>query len=241
MAKIHYELAFHPDDRARLIALRTDVYRSVGKHLASGPMSDQFDHGALLVGVYSGKEPVACARVVCQHKDAEWEHDRFVDWPASLPPRDQCAEVSRFCIVRKHRNWRTMRLLCHGVAEAMLLTRQRYLVACCTDELVHFYRTFFSARFVGCIFQHADLGPKPHHLFFSPYQEGMLGKGMAFSRWVSLWPHPALRGLLRGQLGVGWHPSKKVLWGAILFTASLASFATAHLAGNRRSTASRAP
>jgi hypothetical protein len=233
MRNLTYSLAFHPVDRVRLIDLRTSVYRSAGKHDAMGRMEDQFDANALMVGVYLDGEPIACARVLCLPQDSEWEHDRFLSWPPTLPPRGECAEVSRFCIVRRHRNWRTMRCLCHGVAEAMLLTRQRYLVACCTDELVSFYRTFFSAQFVGCSFIHADLGPKEHHLFYSPYQEGMLGKGMGFVRWLSLWPSPALRGLLRGQLGVGWHPVKKLVWGCWLSIAALVSSGSALAAGKR--------
>lgn len=198
-----YRLAFHPEERAEIIRLRTQVYRSVGKHQTCDEMEDCFDAGALLVGVWLGDELVASARVLCRPADVEWEHDRFVTWSEVLPPREQCAEVSRFCITRSHRNWHTLRMLCLGIADAMVLTRQHYFLACCTRDLISFYRDFLCGVFVGTEFRHSDLGPKKHYLFFVPFMAGVRGRGISMIRWLPLWPMSTLIALRGGLVGAG--------------------------------------
>ncbi|MFO1318437.1 MAG: hypothetical protein U1F52_02375 [Burkholderiales bacterium] len=173
--------------------LRTIIYRGVGKHAADEPMRDAFDDGALLVGVYLDDKPVACARVICRPADAEWEHDRFV-----LSGRTACRRASSaprlICILRQHRNWTTLRMLCLGVAQAMLLTRQKYFIACCTDDLVSFYRDFLCGQFVESGFRHSDLGGKAHELFVVPFHSGMLREGVNLLDWVCVWPRVAVAG-----------------------------------------------
>ena len=163
-------------------------------------MLDPFDRKAQLIGIYIDNQPIASARVLCLDPEEEWEHDRFFAWPGQLPPRFECAEISRFCIVRQHRSWPVMQALCHAIAAAMLNTRRRYIVACCTDQLVSFYKKFFDASFVNITFTHVDLGSEPHHLFFSDFREGMLGRSLELLPWLSLWPRPTLVGLLNGGL-----------------------------------------
>lgn len=220
MQTLTYRLAFHPLERLEIIKLRTRIYRSIGKHEGHSDMEDRFDEGALHVGVWAGNELVACARVLCRAADAEWEHDRFVTWSDALPPREQCAEISRFCIQRSHRNWRTLRMLCLGVAEAMVFTRQKYFLACCTRELIDFYRDFLRAEFTGVEFLHTDLGPKSHHLFVVPFEAGLRGDGMSFRNWLLMWPVAARMALRSGRFGVGRSPMS--LWAARLKLAFLA-------------------
>lgn len=223
MSRLKYRLAFHPDERARLIELRTIIYRGVGKHAADEPMRDAFDDGALLVGVYLDDKPVACARVICRPADAEWEHDRFVQWSDRLPAREQCAEISRFCILRQHRNWTTLRMLCLGVAQAMLLTRQKYFIACCTDDLVSFYRDFLCGQFVGIRFRHSDLGGKAHELFVVPFHSGMLREGVNLLDWVCVWPRVAVAGLRTGLIGQEWSALRRAAWFVALCAGALVS------------------
>lgn len=183
-----WRIAGHPDERAALLDLRTRVYRNVGKHLGTGAMVDEFDEDAFLVGVWLNGHAVASARVICRPPDATWEHDRFVEWSHGLPARADCCEISRFCVDRSHRSWRVIRALCHGIAEAMLRTRRRHFVACCTDELVAFYCKFFGAKLCGVEFVHDDLGPRPHQLFRCDYLSGLHANGLSVPLWLALWP-----------------------------------------------------
>lgn len=196
-------------ERSALIRLRTTVYRDAGKHRRAQPMQDIFDDGAIHVGVWRGASPIACARILCRDPADEWEHDRFMAWSDLLPARAECCEVSRFCVVHAERQWAVIRLLCHGVLVGMVQTGRPYFVACCTDELVRFYRVFMGARLSGQVIQHADLGTKPHHVFSCDYSAVLFGRRLHLGPWLMLWPRVALRmrASLRGRLPVqrrGW-------------------------------------
>jgi hypothetical protein len=183
-------------ERDALIALRTEVYRDAQKHVAASEMRDAFDDDAYLIGVWEGNRAIATARVICRPPEQEWEHDRFVQWDDSFPPRQDCCEISRFCITANNRNWKYIRLLSQGISEAMLRSGRRHFIACCTDELLTFYKVFYSGQFMGKTFHHDDLGPKPHHLFRCDYQKGLQGCGMKKLPWLLMgWPSALVHGL----------------------------------------------
>lgn len=70
----------------------------------------------------------------------------------------------------------------------MLRSGRRYFIACCTEELINFYKTFFGADFLGVQFRHDDLGDKIHYFFKCDYLNGLMGEGISFPRWAGLWP-----------------------------------------------------
>lgn len=183
-----YSISKNKKDLMRIISLRTEIYQQAGKHMSDQPMTDKFDDGAYLVGIWSNDELIGSARVICKDPNEEWEHDRFIEWDQRLPPRHDCCEISRFCIKTKHRNWWAIRSLCLGISEAMLRSRRHHFIACCTDEFVSFYRNFFGAKFLNSSFCHDDLGDKIHHLFTCNYCHGLAGKDVSFFHWSGLWP-----------------------------------------------------
>lgn len=203
--KFRVSIASTPAEKVQLISLRTKVYRQSGKHTNLKVMSDNFDEKALIVGVWKDGRPIATARVLALDPHDEWEHDRFINWDDSMPDREETAEISRFCVDYRERSWITIKALCSGIAQAIINTRRRYFVACCTDELVPFYKTFFGAEFTGESIIHSDLGPKEHHMFVCDYQLGMVGVNIDFFGWLSLWPKLASTGLSNGNL-LPWIP-----------------------------------
>ena len=188
-----------------LISLRTQIYRQVGKHSSPQTMTDIFDEKALIVGVWKDNKPIATARVLALDPAEEWEHDRFIKWDNLLPNREETAEISRFCIDYRERNWTTIKALCSGIAQTVISTRRRYFLACCTDELVSFYKTFFGANFLGRSIIHSDLGTKEHFMFICDYQFGMVGENVKLAPWLSLWAKSAQTGLSDGTL-LYWVP-----------------------------------
>lgn len=151
-------------------------------------MTDKWDAKAILIGVWHRGVPVASARVIDCSPSEEWEHDRFVQWQAEWPDRANCVEISRFCTARKYRNWSVIQALSVGLGHASLLTGKRFALACCTDELLEFYRVFFGVHATGIAIQHDDLGPKQHFVFVNDIWERMAGRGIAFFPWCALWP-----------------------------------------------------
>lgn len=203
--KLRVAVAATEAERNQLIQLRTRIYQQAGKHESPQAMTDIFDQKALIVGVWKNSKPIATARVMALDPVEEWEHDRFISWDDLLPSREETAEISRFCIDCKERSWTTIKALCSGIARAVAMTRRRYFLACCTEELVSFYKTFFGANFLGRSIIHSDLGTKEHFLFVCDYQPGMVGVNLKLVPWISLWAKPAQEGLRDGTL-LSWIP-----------------------------------
>ncbi|MDM0078794.1 GNAT family N-acyltransferase [Variovorax sp. J2P1-59] len=201
-------LAITAEDRRQLIELRTAVYRGVGKHQADSPMEDAFDAGAILIGVRDGDRLIACVRVLARTPGQEWEHDRFVEWGAKYPPKEDLVEISRLCCRAHDRSWRTLQAVFHGIIRALGPVGRRYFVGCCTSELRSGYDRMFSLAFTDDAILHADLGPKLHHMFVCDYHYGLTGRGITLLVWSSLWARLGLIGLLKGEL-LSWEPAWK--------------------------------
>ena len=139
------------------------------------------------IGLWDGDKPIAAARIINQLPSAEWEHDRFFDWPTSWPERSNTAEISRFLIHPRHRSWETLKLLCEGIAQGMFITEKDYFIACCTSDMEKFYSDYFGANMTGMYFKHSDLGPKQHQMFVCEYKQGIVGVGIGFRNWACLW------------------------------------------------------
>jgi protein-S-isoprenylcysteine O-methyltransferase Ste14/N-acyl-L-homoserine lactone synthetase len=210
-----------PAERTELIALRTEIYRQAAKHEASGAMVDTFDADAILVGVWRAGRAVATARILCRRPDEEWEHDRFLVWRPDFPARADTVEVSRFCISPRERSWEVVYALSAGIVRAALVTGRSHILACCTTSLCGFYRSFFVARFTGDVIRHSDLGRLPHHVFFSPYQAGLMGAGLGLLPWLSLWPSAAAWGLRKRHVGQRMSPWSRSAWHLFLLAASV--------------------
>lgn len=175
-------------ERQELIDLRTLVYSQAGKHASSGRMTDKWDARAIQVGVYRDGVPIASARVIDSDPTDEWEHDRFVSWQRCWPDRADCLEISRFCVLRQERRWRVIAALSEGLGHAVLRTRKRFVLACCTADLKPFYETFFGVRFTGQVIIHDDLGTAPHHMFVNDVHARIRGEGLRWLPWLGFWP-----------------------------------------------------
>lgn len=200
---IETRLAVSWRERRELISLRTDIYRKVGKHASESMMTDRWDEKSIIVGVYVAGVPVASARIIDCDPGDEWEHDRFISWDESWPDRKNCVEISRFCVHKDHRNWHVISALGTGLGYAMQRTRKRYAIACCTEDLMVFYREFFGVSFTGHQILHDDLGDKTHHMFSNDIESRMRGENIGFMRWCALWP-PVLRQGIAGISAAGF-------------------------------------
>lgn len=198
--RLRTEIARDKRDKDRLIVLRTMLYRAVGKHQLDSLMTDQFDETALLVGVWKDESPIATVRILHRASTLEWEHDRFLQWPSTFPPREESVEMSRLCIIPKERSLLTIRELCSGIAAAMLVTRKQYVIACCTDDYVHLYKKFFGCVFTENTIIHVDLGLKVHRMFFCDMTDVARGRRISLWIWMSIWARPTFRALYRGEL-----------------------------------------
>jgi predicted GNAT family N-acyltransferase len=117
-------------------------------HLADGnveegtlpeDLADIFDARArIIVGKYRGKV-VATARIRFNELDEPLEHEAYIQWPKSMPRRDQIVEVSR---VATHPKFRRNDLLAGLFRFAYLNVAfgdRPWVVISCLDHMVTFY------------------------------------------------------------------------------------------------------
>lgn len=92
----------------------------------------------IVVGKYKGAA-IATARIRYNDLSEPLEHEEFVEWPKTLPRRDQIIEISR---VATHPDFRKndllaalFRFICHNVMQP----DRPWLVISCLDNMVPFY------------------------------------------------------------------------------------------------------
>jgi predicted GNAT family N-acyltransferase len=93
----------------------------------------------IVVGKYKGRA-VATARIRFNELDEPLEHEEHVEWPKTLPRRDQIIEVSR---VATHPDFRRNDLLAALFRYSYLNLVQRdrpWIVISCLDNMVPFYQ-----------------------------------------------------------------------------------------------------
>jgi len=92
----------------------------------------------IIIGKYHGRT-VATSRVRFNELDEPMEHESYVEWPKTLPRRDQIVEVSR---VATHPDFRRNDLLAALFRYSYLNLVQRdrpWIVISCLDNMVKFY------------------------------------------------------------------------------------------------------
>jgi predicted GNAT family N-acyltransferase len=136
-----YNLKSEDDYRAvldlRLLAHTRDG--NIGEGGSADDLADINDARArIIVGKYKGRT-VATARVRFNDLDEPLEHEEFVEWPKSLPRRDQIVEISR---VATHPDFRKNDLLAALFRYCYLNVVQSdrpWVVISCLDHMVSFY------------------------------------------------------------------------------------------------------
>lgn len=117
-------------------------------HLLDGNINNKvsvFDMGdindarsRIVVGKYKGKA-IATARIRYNDLSEPLEHETFVEWPKTLPRRDQIIEISRVATdpdFRKNDLLAALfRFICHNVTQP----ERPWLVISCLDNMVSFY------------------------------------------------------------------------------------------------------
>ncbi|TXI09404.1 MAG: hypothetical protein E6Q76_05725 [Rhizobium sp.] len=189
---VEFRPAATPEEFAAVLAMRTKAYRRAHKYTGEGPMTDRFDPRAIIICAFIGPRPIASLRLMAHGEGEEWEHDRFIQWPADFPARAQCVEASRMCVDPDFQ--RVAEALFTGILRravvVVLALKRRYVLGCATDALLPLYRK------TGCVvipvrFTHTDLGPKAHTLILADINSRVRGNGLAFTTWLLKWSDTA--------------------------------------------------
>lgn len=95
--------------------------------------------GRIVIGKHNG-EAVATSRVRFNTLDEPMEHERYVDWPDSLPRRDQIMEVSRVCTHPDYRRGDLLAGLLQFTCATILHPERPWVVVGSWPEMVGFYK-----------------------------------------------------------------------------------------------------
>ena len=92
----------------------------------------------IVIGKYKGRT-VATARVRFNDLDEPMEHEAYVDWPKTLPRRDQIVEVSRVATHPAFRRNDLLAALFRYSYMNLIQSNRPWVVISCLDHMVGFY------------------------------------------------------------------------------------------------------
>jgi hypothetical protein len=184
-----YNLKSEEDYRA-VLELRYLAHTADG-NLKEGATSESLAdindaRSRIVVGKYKGRA-VATARIRFNELDEPLEHEEYIEWPKTLPRRDQIIEVSR---VATHPDFRRNDLLAALFRYSYLNLVQRdrpWIVISCLDNMVPFYRKI---GFVHTGLRHREplwKDDKVLNIMIINTFELIVGRGVSPFYWNLMW------------------------------------------------------
>lgn len=129
-------------DYEEVLALRLQAHTEEGtvdSELSAADMGDLFDtNSRILVGKRNGKI-IASARVHFNVLDEPMEHEKYIEWPESLPRRDQVFEISRACTHPDYRRNDLMAGLLRVMSATCVQPQRPWVLISATEKLKDFY------------------------------------------------------------------------------------------------------
>lgn len=182
-------------DYRAVVALRYASYRDAGKLVPGSTeacMSDQYDsHSLILAGVLTNRI-VATTRLTYANADGGFELEEDVGWPAQLPPRDTCVEVTRTCTSLDCRGSGIFQTTLQQLALHAIWLGKRYIVIAATPGLARVYRR------IGFVptpyrFKHKTINGLEHQVMLADAPAAMCGVGVDPITWARLWRPVAIQ------------------------------------------------
>jgi predicted GNAT family N-acyltransferase len=204
-----YHVATTEEEFRQVGLLRRRAYARAGKVPASDdpfldPL-DQLPHSRVLYMTNEKGQMVATARVI-QPRTLEdrVDHDQFFKWPAQLPDRRLCSEISRLSVEPGEQGAAHMvTMLSCGMLDTLRQGRH-YFVGCAAGSLLKVYERVGSKR-IGLRFKHALLGDIEHDVFVFDIREMIVGRSSMPAPFWGYFMHPlyeaaSQEGLVRPSL-----------------------------------------
>ena len=169
------------DDYQRVLELRLAAHKTGGTvegDFGATDMGDIYDiNSRIIVGKFKG-EVIATARIHFNVLDEPMEHEKYVEWPAQLPRRDQTLEISRVCTHPEFRGSDLLAALLRFISTTCFQPQRPWVVISSTDALVSFYGKVGLEK-TGLVYKHP---------VFQGNQNILLGN--AYGMLLARSPHP---------------------------------------------------
>lgn len=162
---IQYDIAKTPAEIQSALELRTKSYKEANKHTSNAIMTDRYDNTALIIIGKHQNKVVATLRVMLHQDHEQWEHEQFITWSATLPPKETSLEITRVAVDPEYRGTDTAFGLMEHAAYTVVDQGKRYLIGSATNSLLPIYQQ------IGCVpsdiqFTYETLNSKPHTIFY---------------------------------------------------------------------------
>ena len=176
------------EDYESVLELRLQAHKAgntVAGELTPSDMGDIFDaNSRIVVGKYKG-EIIASARVHFNVLDEPMEHEQFLDWPATLPRRDQIFELTRVCTHPKFRSNDLLASLLRFIASTCLQPQRPWVLVSSTDKLLPFYEKI-GLQATGMTYDHPVFLGNQNVLLSNGF-DIILGKSTHPIYWNAIW------------------------------------------------------
>lgn len=186
---IQFSFVRTKEEYEKVLELRYLAYKAAGK-LKEGAtiasMADSYDARARIVfGKYKG-ELVCSARLVFNQFDDQMEQEKYIQWPAHLPRREEMVEVMRACTRPDFRGSDLLMALFKFMFVTVAQSGRRWGIICASDDMVPLYRRV-GFKEVGITYLHAGLNNLRHTVMLGNLPECTSGKDVDFVTWNVVW------------------------------------------------------
>jgi hypothetical protein len=181
------------DEYDQVLALRYLAYASAGKvdpKLRAEDMGEIYDtRSRIVIGKYHGRV-IASAGLVFNEYHDQMEIEETVEWPATLPRRDEMVEVIRNCTDPAYRGSDLLMAMFRFIAITVLQSNRRYVVIGCTPDLVPLYSKIGMKR-VSIDYHHRKLSNSLHTVMLGDIPATMHGANINPLFWNVIWADTA--------------------------------------------------
>ena len=138
----------------------------------------------IIIGSYRG-QVVATGRVRFNELDAPLEHEKYVEWPETLPRRDQILEISRVCTHPDFRRGDLLAGVFQFASSTCMQMEKPYVLIGSWPDMRPFYEKL---GWLDTGLSHTEpMWEKPQHLMIGHVLDGILGRGINPIYWNLIW------------------------------------------------------
>lgn len=138
----------------------------------------------IIVGIYRDRI-VATGRIRYNDMDSPLEHEKYVEWPTTLPRREQIMEISRVCTDPEFRRGDLLAGLFQFICATCIQTHKPYVLIGSWPEMRQFYEKI---GFKDTGLSHTEpMWKSKQHLMIGHSVDTMLGRDVGPVYWNLIW------------------------------------------------------
>jgi hypothetical protein len=177
------------DEYKQALELRLIAYRAAQKvpdDFTAADMAELYDtRSRIVIGRHKGKI-IASAGLIFNEYHDRMELEESIEWPTTLPRRDEMVEVIRNCTHPSFRGSDLLMAMFQFIAITVMQSKRQYVVIGCTPDLVGLYSRIGMER-QDIDYRHRKLGDSPHTVMLGNIPKAMSGATVNPLFWNAVW------------------------------------------------------